>query len=124
MSSDEHKIFLTPSRDEIGGLEKLATMDCDEIDRLMCDTMSNLICRGHLLMANCLHDAVLPIMLKREREQYRFVLASECPDDPGQIRGGFPEDLTGHPAVDPSELVWCPLTDGNDFVMMKRVRKQ
>jgi hypothetical protein len=116
---DDNRVVLVPDPNEIGGLEKLKTMDCDEIFQLLCDAMTTLQCQGgQFFMANCLKDLVWPIWKQRDRKQYRLVLASEYPDAPGKKYWGSPEDLAEGPEVDPAELGEGPVSG---LVLMKRV---
>ena len=88
-----------------GGVEKLKTMDCDEIERLLAGAWNTLACSGELLTANCLIDLVSPIILERERvlqsvgcslprsrcsraTPMRFGLRT-CRDNPQSIRKSF-----------------------------------
>ena len=105
-----------------GGVEKLKTMDCDEIERLLAGAWNTLACSGELLMANCLIDLVSPIILERERVLYRWVLASEHPDAPGHTYEVWVENLSGQPTVDPKELRPDIFTPGRLCVSAKRIK--
>jgi hypothetical protein len=109
---------------DVGRLEKLKTMGCDEIEGLLFNAIDSLNSSGDYLMAACLPDLIEPIRLERERAEYRWVLASQHPEAPGQVYEGYPAQLSGQPAVDPSELrediFGCE--PGRWVVAMKRVR--
>ena len=47
--------------DEAGGLEKLKTMDVNDIEEMIERSMTELICGGEPLMANCLPKLLEPI---------------------------------------------------------------
>jgi hypothetical protein len=117
---DGSKITLVPDREKIGGAEKLQTMGCDEIDGLLAEAMTILQCRGQFLMANVLYDFVWPILMERERAEYRYVLASEYPDAEGPTYFGSVSQLSDPENVDLSEIAKDPF--GNDGVAMKRIR--
>jgi hypothetical protein len=119
-----HQVVLfDDSREEIDGVEKLKTMNCDAIDQLLSDAYVNLLRHGHRTMAHALLDLVFPIMEEREQAEYMWLLASDCPDDTGQITV-FP--LATHPAAGepkPEDLT-TTIFDGEPGVCMKRVKRQ
>jgi hypothetical protein len=100
----------------LDGLEKLKTMNCDNIENLLFDAYCALHRNGQHLMAQALNDLVSPIRKERERAEYNWVLAS---------------DLPGY-----DNVYICPLSDfpglkpkpkdlyGQESVLMKRVKKQ
>jgi hypothetical protein len=116
---DGNRVFLIPDRDEVGGVEKLKTMSCDDIEALLSAALTELNCSGCYLMSNCLYDLIWPIREERERAEYCWVLASEYPNEPGLVCWGLPEELTEHPEVDPAELRAL-----GKLVEMKRIKRQ
>jgi hypothetical protein len=119
--SGNTNLFVIPEREKIDGVEKLNTMSCDDIDPLLSDAYVTLHRAGQHLMAEALLDLVFPIMKARERAEYRYVLASQCPPGtPGEEFLGSPEDF-GLTDVDPAELHECW---GDLVVTAKRVKIQ
>src|SRR5258705_12383508 len=86
-----HAVTLIPSREEIGSVERLRTMDCDDIMHELDIALDALHGVRLHFMANCLLDLVWPFWEERERAEYRWVLASDHPDTPGIERFGCPE---------------------------------
>ncbi len=111
-------------REEIDGLEKLKTMNCDKIDDLLGDAYVCLHRTGHHLMAHALRDLVSPIVEDRERAEYSWVLASECPNDDSVTYVCL---LSDHPEVNPKteDLTDAFASESTEpRVLMKRIKKQ
>jgi hypothetical protein len=106
------------------GLAKLKTMDCDVIWKSLYAAMGHLCDADLELMADVLFEVVEPIASERAHVQYRYVLASQHPDEPGKVILGFVDELSDPNAADLAAEAGYRNRDGKLIVVeMKRIAR-